>query len=134
MLKFVVRLKRLISILLFVVYLLSATEAHQLLKLPIMVQHFIKHKEENRSITFAQFIELHYFSGNPRDADYDEDMKLPFKTADNCSANFSPVVEPTTTFSPIPPIAFITQSVQIPALNQLNPSAFVNAIFQPPKV
>lgn len=61
-------------------YLFSATEFKQLLKLPLLVEHFIEHKEENKLITFWEFLTLHYKTTNVKDADYEKDMKLPFKS------------------------------------------------------
>lgn len=67
------------------VYAFANTELHQLLKLPMLVQHFVEHKEENPGITLGEFLYQHYILPQPKDADYDQDMKLPFK-ADVCSA------------------------------------------------
>ena len=57
----------------------------ELLKLPVLFQHYIEHKEQNRSISFLEFLDLHYMHGSPRDADYDRDMQLPFKTCAHSS-------------------------------------------------
>jgi hypothetical protein len=66
------------------VYAFANTELHQLLKLPMLMQHFVEHKEETPGITLAEFLYQHYILPQPKDADYDSDMKLPFKT-DVCS-------------------------------------------------
>ena len=75
-----VLLKRVIAILFLSTYLFSATEFNQLLKLPLLIEHFIEHKEENKQITFWEFLCLHYKTTNVKDADYEKDMKLPFKS------------------------------------------------------
>lgn len=75
-----VLLKKLIAILFLSTYLFSATEFNQLLKLPLLIEHFIEHKEENKQITFWEFLCLHYQTTNVKDADYEKDMKLPFKS------------------------------------------------------
>lgn len=69
-----------IATLLLITYLLGATNACQLLKFPLLVSHFIKHKEESSEITLASFLKMHYVDPQPMDADYDQDMQLPFKT------------------------------------------------------
>jgi len=62
---------------------MATTELYQLLKLPFLVEHFIEHKELNKDITLMQFLYLHYAYGDVKDADYKEDMKLPFKSHNN---------------------------------------------------
>lgn len=55
-------------------------------------------------MTLWQFLCLHYAQGDLRDADYDKDMKLPFKSHDCCN-NMSVV-------------AFITQQISIVAFSE----------------
>lgn len=62
---------------------MATTELYQLLKLPFLVEHFIQHKEQNQDITLVEFLCLHYAHGDVKDADYEEDMKLPFKSHSN---------------------------------------------------
>lgn len=58
-------------------YLLSTTELYQFLKIPILVEHFIDHKNQNNTLTLVEFLKMHY--DNPvKDADYEQDQKLPF--------------------------------------------------------
>lgn len=60
--------------------LVSQTPLQQVLKLPVLIEHFKEHKKETSSISFIEFIQLHYFSGNPKDDDYDRDQQLPFRS------------------------------------------------------
>lgn len=66
---------------------------HQLLKIPVLVEHFMEHKTDNQNISFSRFILLHYFGNEPRDADHERDMQLPFKT-NNCVVATVAVVVP----------------------------------------
>lgn len=79
-------MKKFIAISFIFFYLFSATEIHQLLKAPALFEHFAEHQSKNKSLTFWSFLYQHY-KNNSKDADYDKDMKLPFKTSDNCSQN-----------------------------------------------
>ena len=81
-------MKKLISIFLICIYLVSFTEAKEILKLSAFVEHFNEHKSENKNITVFKFIVMHYLSGSKKDKDYQEDMKLPFKTHDFSSFAF----------------------------------------------
>ena len=81
-------LKKLVTIFVFAVYLFSVTEAHQLLKLPVIFQHYAEHKTENDKISFLEFLAMHYLHGSPNDKDRDRDMQLPFKTSGDCACAF----------------------------------------------
>lgn len=60
--------------------LVSQTPLQQMLKLPVLIEHFREHQKESQGISFTSFIQLHYFSGNPKDNDYDRDQQLPFRS------------------------------------------------------
>jgi hypothetical protein len=126
-------LKKIISILFLAVYVLSATEAHQLLKLPFIFQHYSDHRQGNSSITFMQFLDMHYMHGSPKDKDYQDDMKLPFKSMDNCTAAFSPAFVPTA--NPVSEIKIVELTKVKGTLLKPNfiPSAYLSSIWQPPR-
>ncbi len=111
-------------------YLLSISEFNQLLKLPILVHHYIEHQSEDQSLTFSSFMAMHYAHGNVVDDDYAKDMKLPFKTNHvNVIANF---VAMEVQFGEIivnQPISLFT----FPKLICNVPLGYTSLIFQPPK-
>lgn len=78
-------MKKFIAIAFLSMYLMTTTELHQLLKLPILVEHFTEHKSKDHSITLWKFLCIHYAHGDVHDADYDKDMKLPFKSHSCCN-------------------------------------------------
>jgi hypothetical protein len=126
-------LKNVIAILFFTIYLLSATELSQLLKLPAFVAHFKEHKKEKNNLTLWQFLCIHYANNNKPDADHAKDMQLPFKAHDNCGAQISVAFLP----------AFYTIATH--KLHHTEPvkqyftddifvsSSFLSNIWQPPK-
>ncbi len=70
-------MKKWVSILLLSLYLLSTTELNQLLKLPVLIEHYVEHKNLNPEMTLLAFFKMHY--DHPvKDADYKTDRKLPF--------------------------------------------------------
>ncbi|MBL7918770.1 MAG: hypothetical protein JNJ40_00560 [Bacteroidia bacterium] len=103
------------------------------MKLPLFVKHFIEHKSKDAKLTLPEFIEMHYANADVRDADYDEDMKLPFKTHNACIG--------------IAGISFIPNSFEDllihPVLSEENSysnyqerfltSSYLSFIWQPPK-
>ena len=76
------------AILLLCLYVFGATDAYQLLKLPKFVQHYVEHRHENPNLSLADFIQIHYQDQLVIDADFQQDMQLPFKThnSDCCVA------------------------------------------------
>ncbi len=126
-------LKKITAILFLSIYLLSVTEAQQLLKLPVIFQHFAEHRLIDKNISFLAFLDMHYMHGSPKDNDYDRDMQLPFKTAGDCISAISPAFVPAT----------IVHSIEIPELvlhkkifiqkDQLLISSYLANIWQPPK-
>lgn len=71
------RVKKLISILLLTLYLVSTTELYQLLKMPLLVEHYIQHKDLNPEMSLTTFLKTHY--DHPvKDSDHDQDQRLPF--------------------------------------------------------
>ena len=127
------KLKRIIAIFLLGIYLLSATEAHQLLRVPYIFQHFAAHRQEDKNITFLQFLDMHYMHGSPKDKDYNDDMKLPFKSVDNCNISWSPA------YLPVTKTIFGIRTVALPKLkttlydDDCAPSPYLSHIWQPPK-
>lgn len=60
--------------------MISGTEFNQILKVPFMLEHFKEHKSWNRDITFFSFLIMHYSNSDIKYADYEKDMRLPFKS------------------------------------------------------
>lgn len=118
------------TILCFSAIIIAGTELHQLLKLPVLVQHFQEHKKEDKNISLVKFIIIHYFSNSPRDKDYDRDMQLPFKMAD-CTTLISVPAQPQSIAAERPEF-FIKRSYPAVKNNRILSSHLAD-IWQPPK-
>jgi len=70
-------MKKTLAIFFLSTYLLSTTELFQLLKLPILIEHFVEHQEQDHGMSFLGYL-IHHYGGHEPDADYATDMKLPF--------------------------------------------------------
>lgn len=114
------------------IYLLSSTQLKELLKLPILVEHFIEHKEKDTSICFLEFLCMHYAHGDVKDADYDKDMKLPFKSAENSHSSVSFYLP--ATFKQDFAIHFKEGKQKFPLYNSNYSSAYLSSIWQPPRI
>lgn len=127
------QLKKSAAIFFLVLYLCSTTEASQLLKLPVVFEHFREHKLLDHSISPLQFLALHYLHGSPRDNDYDRDMQLPFKTHSDCLVAIAPAFIPKTIeLVAIPPIELPGHENYV-ADDQVLFSAYLSRIWQPPR-
>lgn len=69
-------MKKLLAIFFLSLYLFSTTELFQLLKLPILFEHFVEHKAQD-NMSFTGYL-IHHYGGHEPDADWETDMKLPF--------------------------------------------------------
>lgn len=129
-------MKKMFAILFLISYIFSTTEMYQLLKLPILVEHFFEHKEKNPAISVLDFLEIHYaenhLENHPHDDDYEQDQKLPFIT----HHEFLTIV-----FTLNPPLviesnhaSFPHQDKKIIFYNDADVNSGVtNSIWQPPK-
>ena len=111
----------------------STTELYQTLKLPFLIEHFVEHKGQNQNLTLWQFLCTHYAQGDVKDADYEEDMKLPFKTHFNINyATFTAYLPTQNLTFPI-----CTPIIEAKVLHGYNPTflsfSFLSSIWQPPK-
>ncbi|MCK6691317.1 MAG: hypothetical protein L6Q97_04370 [Thermoanaerobaculia bacterium] len=120
--------------LLLCMFTASATPVGELLKLPVLIEHLREHRQETPDMTLIGFFVLHYFSGDVRDADYERDMQLPFKTVElsgltlaTAPAEPAPVA-PSLTPAPacrkcLPPLALLCPPVPYVAMPSEPPEA-----------
>jgi hypothetical protein len=123
-------LKKFIAILLLNVYVLTATEFHQLFKLSFLIEHYLEHKEHNQDLSLLNFLDNHYANQHAEDEAHHQ---LPFKSADHCMGNTLAIVFCQHPFQ----TSFHTYPVDITAITfeqeQFISSAYLSAIWQPPK-
>lgn len=114
---------------------MTNTELCQLMKLPVLVQHYREHRHMDKGISFFAYLHMHYVTDHANDPDHDRDMQLPFKTDASAllaATNVAtPILNPHITITI--PYKEITQhfSVHYP---QWISSGNNNEIFQPPRL
>ncbi len=104
------------------------TPLGQFLKLPLLVEHYLKH-QANEGASFSLFFEMHY-ANNHRDADWPEDQQLPFKNISFNSIGFAivtPFIQPTE-MAPAP------VDKQFTIHYTYAPQQHLASIFHPPRV
>jgi hypothetical protein len=72
-------MRRVSAIALLFLYLSVNTDLLEIMRFPVLFEHFYEHKQVNREFSFVGFIVLHYFRSDVKDADYERDQQLPFK-------------------------------------------------------
>lgn len=91
-------MKRLAGLFMLTVYMLSFAELHNLARVPVLLAHYTEHRQQEPSISFWSFIELHYFEPLAQDEDYQRDRQLPFRDTDcghivsTCICSFAPAI------------------------------------------
>lgn len=125
-------MKRIAVIFLFALYLISATEAKQLLKFPVLFEHYAEHKQHNKNISFFDFIYMHYAGSDFDDGDQDRDRQLPFKSSTFAVSDMASFVPASSSVSLKPAVstkdqAFFTEDLHFK-------SSYLTSIWQPPKV
>ena len=68
---------------LMTVHLFGNTELGQLFGLPKLVSHYFQHRQLDRSVTFIDFLAMHYGGDDGTTADDDIDNQLPYHHVDN---------------------------------------------------
>lgn len=114
-------------------YLLGATEAYQLLKLPFLFEHYKTHQKYTQGLTFSKFIDNHYFATTTYDSDYQQDMQLPFKTSNRTVSllNFDSFFVAKQSIVPV--LVFSIRKKYLLFDDKDYASNKLNNIFQPPR-
>jgi hypothetical protein len=74
--------KRSIAIFFLVIFSVSFTEAGQVFKFPLLIEHYIDHNEGEMKTSFLGFLKSHYVNDHQSDGDEEKDNNLPFKHSD----------------------------------------------------
>jgi len=129
----VIFLKKTAAILLATIYLLSATETGELLKIPLLAAHYYVHKGEDSNIGITAFLIQHYCTEDGTDSDTAEDRQLPFKSAEQFSTALF--------VSPVPPSHLIISRPEtsynhtfVTRDESLLPIFYLASIWQPPRI
>jgi hypothetical protein len=106
----------------------TQTPLGQLFKLPLLIEHFIKHQKRN-GVSLIDFLDEHYSSGH-NDADLPEDEQLPFKNITIYGIGYAimPGVIKGNAMVPLP----IDKKVIFP--ETYAPQQHLGRIFHPPRV
>ena len=125
-------MKRLTAIWLLFSLILVQTDLNQLLKLPLLFQHYQEHQQGNAAVSVKDFLMIHYLLEQVKDQDYDRDMQLPFKSENTPVLTFTSAVIPAQAFMVIHFTAVAT-----PLASRYSDqiiSGTSEAVWQPPQI
>lgn len=126
-------MKRLLAISFLFVFLSANTAFGELLKLPLLIQHYSEHKQEESAISFFHFLAEHYKGNVNHQHNNHHHDNLPFKTL-NAHTGSVILLIPNPIFSLNKQI-FPEDNTIIPTYFQSNYSdAYLNGIWQPPRL
>jgi hypothetical protein len=127
-------LKKTLHTTLLVFYLLFCTGLQEVMRLPVLIQHFFEHKSIDQTITFFDYLDHHYNDIPHTDDDEERDNQLPFKSQDIFSTNGASHGLPST-FGLIPKKVYQILPKQKVLINNdhIPHSAFAGRVWQPPK-
>lgn len=127
-------MRKALVIFLMSLYLLGATEAYQLLKMPFLFEHYKTHQQISANLSFSAFIDMHYFTTTSYDNDYQQDMQLPFKTSNRTISllNFVSLFVPKQII--VPSIVFENSQAFLHFDDKKHDSNNLKNIFQPPRI
>lgn len=121
-------MRRLAAIGMLVLHLGMFTEMNEIMRLPILVEHYLEHRSLAPEMSFIQFLAAHYKTNVAHDS---TDMELPFKRCEHS------VATPTFTvaevkFDLLPPTPSGPQKFYSNYIS-LIPTSGLDEIFQPPR-
>jgi hypothetical protein len=101
------------------------------LKLPVLVEHYLEHKSTDKSLSFLDFLALHYNQAFDHDS---TDSKLPFKSQEtNCSINIIATLSPNFVLSISKTDNYAEKQKSVYHKNHFIASV-ISTIWQPPRV
>lgn len=123
-------MNRFLAILLSGVILFSSADLFQLLKIPQLAGHYTKHRAEEKSLSFIDFLAAHYIHADSnQDSD---DMELPFKQSDFSAAAFSFAISQASAIKIVPRFGTFINNMTVISDRRFD-SEFSASIWQPPK-
>jgi hypothetical protein len=70
---------RVLATVFLISYLLCFTPARQLTRIPVLLEHYQEHRLEDTTLSFVQFLRIHYVDEVVVDDDYNRDQELPLR-------------------------------------------------------
>lgn len=126
-------MKKLGVYLLLLIVSLQATPLQQLIKVPVLIEHYAEHRNRDQNIDFFAFLAMHYLGHEKNDGDEERDMELPFRKA-NLQHVIYLIYQQTNTSPDPKPFIVWASSIAYPVLQDKHcPDSFKGSLFKPPR-
>jgi len=79
--------KKVAALFLLSIYLFSAIQLSELLKINVLLAHYHETEQHEPKISFFDFLVMHYVTDDGNSKDNDRDSQLPFKSNSNLVTN-----------------------------------------------
>lgn len=122
-------MRRLAAIGMLVLHVSLFTEVPELLRVPILIDHFMEHRSQVPEMSFFQFLGMHYKTDVSHDSTDDE---LPFKDCCRVVTNAMFTTLANLSFDLEIPLSSCTQEF-CSSYHSFIPSTGLDEIFQPPR-
>jgi len=126
--------KKIAAIVLLLIYFISIPGTREVIKLPLLAEHYYDHSSESKSPGVFSFLVMHYVTEDGTDSDSKEDSELPFKSAYSIASFSSASFTPPSFIE----ILWLSRNMGTPhfraVYNPFLPSQYLNAIWQPPRL
>lgn len=124
-------MRKLFSYIIITIFFFGTTGLSQLFKLPVLIAHFMEHRERDNGIDMLDFLSMHYWGQDLNDNDEDRDMQLPFK---NVEQNLIAQV----IISPVQQISIAKPELPVRSVQPVNSDEHhidpaLNSLFRPPR-
>lgn len=126
-------MRKAVSIFFLSLCVFTFSEFHQLMKLPVLFQHFAEHRQEDPTITIFAFLKLHYKGSFAIDDDYKRDQELPFRTNETLVNNITACEFNFPLYVVVPHSPVNEKEYSILKENKI-PVICIQDIFQPPRI
>lgn len=129
---YICRVKKMMVFFFMLVFLCANTAFGQVLRLPVLVHHYLEHCDQN-NLSLADFLNEHYVGSiqHPDDRHHDHEH-LPFKTDGHAVQLVITAPASAFTFSKITYVA--SEAVRTDGDSQFQSNAYLNSIWQPPRL
>lgn len=117
----------------FSIFLFSTTQFSELLKLPLLFEHFQEHQQWDKTISFSNFLYIHYVEDDIPTPDHDRDMEMPFKMIHTNAMTFASFIVEFSQQFVIPIAHFKKQKQKLTSNDFTYASLYLSSIWQPPK-
>jgi len=125
--------RKYLLILLVIAFFVSITECIQILKLPLLIEHYKEHKKTNQQLNWWSFFYMHYVHEVQYDSDNNSDLKLPFKKNQALQNNTDLNLYPVSILVSCVCIYIVTLSRHTYFISTFKSSSHILVVWQPPR-